>query len=101
MITRKDSVVRDEAKLIVGKEEGGGGGEKVVSTPWGGRASVVVEVSEAIGTLTVPFVVATVDIVEVEAEVKGVIWLKSEENGLFEAAADTAAAIAEADSSHP
>jgi len=33
MITRKDSVVRDEAKLIVGKEEGGGGGEKVVSTP--------------------------------------------------------------------
>jgi len=59
MITRRESVVREEAKLKVGK----GGGEKVVSTP-----SVLA--SEARGTLTVPLVVAVE--VKVGGGVKGV-----------------------------
>ena len=89
MITRRESVVREEAKLKVGR----GGGEKVVSTP-----SVLA--SEARGTLTVPLVVAVE--VKVGGGVKGVTWLNKEEKGLLAtAAAETAAATAEADSSHP
>ena len=89
MITRRESVVKDEAKLMVGR---GGGGENVVSTP-------SVPPSVAMGTLTVPLVVAVI----ATGGVKGVTWLKSEEKGLFTtvAAAETAAATAEADSSHP
>ena len=87
MITRRESVVREEARLKVGK----GGGENVVSTP-------SVPASEARGTFTVPLVVA----VEVGGGVKGVTWLNKEEKGLLAtAAAETAAATAEADSSHP